>query len=114
MADGNFGFVKNLNADIYEKLYDAERRSRTDFRSSGHDTREALEKIIGSIIEHYRLGRIITKGLELSKKIEMLRDEYNGSIVKTPFSIFIMNQIFTAHIYTLPYAASSSICSNAG
>ena len=51
------------------------KKARTDFRSSGHDTREALEKIVGSIIVHYRLNKVIPKNLELSKKIEYLQDE---------------------------------------
>ncbi|HFI0743677.1 TPA: hypothetical protein ACGOXR_001948 [Streptococcus suis] len=75
MAEGNFGFIENINADVYSKLHSAEKKARTDFRSSGHDTREALEKIVGSIIVHYRLNRAIPKNLELSKKIEYLQDE---------------------------------------
>ncbi|HFU4497671.1 TPA: hypothetical protein ACGPAS_001683 [Streptococcus suis] len=64
MAEGNFGFIKNINADVYSKLHSAEKKTRTDFRSSGHDTREALEKIVGSIIGHYRLNKVIPKNLE--------------------------------------------------
>lgn len=75
MAEGNFSFLENINPDVYSKLYNAEKKARTDFRSSGHDTREALEKIVGSIIDHYRLNRTIPKNLELSKKIELLQDE---------------------------------------
>lgn len=75
MADGNFGFLKHIHPDLYAKLYDAEKRARTDFRDSGHDTRKALEKFVLSVISSNQLGRAIPRGLELSKKLAFLGDE---------------------------------------
>lgn len=74
MIESNFEFIKTLNRDIYEKLYSAERQSRTHFRNSGHDTREAMEKFIGSVIQNNNLGSMIPGYLELSKKIEMIKN----------------------------------------
>ena len=72
---GNFQFISNIHPEVYTKLNTAEQQARTNFRASGHETRKALEKMVGSMIDKYNLGRTIPKNLELSKKIGMLRYE---------------------------------------
>lgn len=91
IENGNFWFVDNLNSEVYGKLALAERVSRTDFRKSGHETREAMENIIKSIINQYKLEEEIKKKIrqenenningkyreqfDLKNKIKYLRDE---------------------------------------
>lgn len=75
MSDSNFDFMKNINPAIYEVLYSAEKQARTNFRGCGRDTREALEKIVGTIIKNNRLEQVIGRNLDLSTKLELLKDE---------------------------------------
>jgi len=88
---GNFWFVENLNYKVYGKLALAERVSRTDFRKSGHETREAIEYMVNDIINQYKLEEKIKSKInqknannaggkyrdqfDLKNKIQYLSDE---------------------------------------
>lgn len=70
---GNFAFVYNINKELYKKLYSAERQAHTDFRSCGHESREALEIFIGSVLHQHNLTSEC--GMQdLRTKIQSLRD----------------------------------------
>jgi len=71
---GNYAFMYHINRELYDKLYSAERQARTNFRSSGHECREALEIFIRIVLNKANLTKAC-KGQELSLKIQNLRDE---------------------------------------
>lgn len=71
---GNFAFMYHINRELYEKLYSAEKQARTNFRNSGHESREALEILIKIILNRHNLSNAC-KGQELRTKIDNLRDE---------------------------------------
>lgn len=71
---GNFAFMYHINRELYEKLYSAEKQARTNFRNSGHESREALEILIKTILNRHNLSNAC-KGQELRVKIDNLRDE---------------------------------------
>lgn len=72
MIQDNFGFIKNINADVYSKLHNAEKKARTDFRSSGREIREALEKMIERILWS---SDVRADKPELVEKIKLLQDK---------------------------------------
>ncbi len=74
LTDGNFGFIYNINRDLYEKLHSAEMYSRLDSNRCGQDCRSALEIFINSALDKYGLAKSC-EGLELHKKVENLRNE---------------------------------------
>lgn len=72
---GNFAFMYHINRELYEKLYSAEKQARTNFRNSGHESREALEILIKTILNRHNLSNAC-KGQELRVKIDNLREVY--------------------------------------
>lgn len=71
---GNFAFMYHINRELYGKLYSAEKQARTNFRNSGHESREALEILIKTILNRHGLSNAC-RGQELRTKIDNLRDE---------------------------------------
>lgn len=74
MSSGNFDFVKNIDSRLYRKLCDAEKTSRTDFETSGHNIRKALEIIVGIITEHTKIDGVNLKKLDLKSKLDLLQE----------------------------------------
>lgn len=73
---GNFWFMEIINQEIYDKLLDAERIARIDFKTCGiRAIRGGLECIIRYMLEDARLKKVDTKGMKLSEKINLLREE---------------------------------------
>lgn len=73
IEDGNFWFMKIINPDIYENLYEGEKNAMTDFRKSGSMTRDAMEAIISTIIREHGLEKKISG--TLFEKISFLQNE---------------------------------------
>lgn len=71
---GNFAFMYHINRKLYDKLYSAEKQARTNFRNSGHESREALEIFIRIVLRDNELEAMYKKQ-DLRTKINQLRDE---------------------------------------
>lgn len=71
---GNFSFMYHINKKLYDKLYSAEKQARTNFRNCGHECREALEILIGIILNRHNLSAAC-RGMELKAKMDSLGDE---------------------------------------
>lgn len=71
---GNFAFMLPINRKLYDKLNSAEKQARTNFRNSGHESREALEIFMRIVLRHNRL-EMQCKDFDLGNKISRLRDE---------------------------------------
>jgi hypothetical protein len=74
-AVGNFAFMFHINKELYEKLYSAEKQARTNFRNSGHESREALEIFIRLVLKRNDNLNRACRNQELRVKIDNLRDE---------------------------------------
>lgn len=72
---GNFAFMFHINRELYDKLCSAEKQARTNFRNSGHESREALEIFIRLVLNRYNNLSRACRGQELRAKIDNLRDE---------------------------------------
>ncbi len=75
MPQGNFEFMKIISPDLWEELYQVERRARLNISDSGQHSRKALELIVQILCTDHGLTSY-SRSMNLGEKLSLLQSEW--------------------------------------